>query len=244
MRSLNALAWRNLAQHRLRTVSSALAVALGAAMTVAAAVTSGAILDALSRSESAQTFLTGLLDQLDSMLTLVGVGITFAAGFLVFNAFAMSITQRRRQIGALRLLGMTRRQVMRLVLGEALVTGSAGTLVGLVAGPLLGRWRHRSNEDVHRRDIRLWHSRLVSLQLVAGDGAGTGRHPALSPGSGLAGDAHLAADRSPSGGRARQAPINQSPISPRRSTGHSGADRLSRRRSAGRVGGRCPGTLS
>ena len=73
------------------------------------------------------------------MLTLVGVGITFAAGFLVFNAFAMSITQRRRQIGALRSLGMTRRQVMRLVLVEALVTGSAGTLVGLVAGPLLGR---------------------------------------------------------------------------------------------------------
>ena len=56
MHSLNTLAWRNLAQHRLRTVSSALAVALGAAMTVAAAVTSGAILDALSGSESAQTF--------------------------------------------------------------------------------------------------------------------------------------------------------------------------------------------
>ena len=139
MPSTNVLAWRNLAQHRLRTVSSALAVALGAAMTVAASVTSGAILDALSGFESAQTFLTGLLDQLDSMLTLVGVGITFAAGFLVFNAFAMSITQRRKQIGALRSLGMTRRQVMRLVLVEALVTGSAGTLVGLVAGPLLGR---------------------------------------------------------------------------------------------------------
>ena len=133
------MAWRNLAQHRLRTALSALAVALGAAMTVAADITSGAIMNALSESESAQTFLTGLLDQLDSMLTLVGVGITFAAGFLVFNALAMSVTQRRRQIGALRSLGMVRRQVMRLVLVEALITGGAGTLVGLIAGPLLGR---------------------------------------------------------------------------------------------------------
>ncbi|MEE8392010.1 MAG: adenylate/guanylate cyclase domain-containing protein, partial [Anaerolineae bacterium] len=40
--------------------------------------------------------------------------------------------------GALRALGMTRRQVMQLVLVEALLTGGIGTLLGLVAGPLLG----------------------------------------------------------------------------------------------------------
>ncbi|MCP4541956.1 MAG: FtsX-like permease family protein [Chloroflexi bacterium] len=139
VRSLNFLALRNMEQGRTRTILSALAVALGAAMTVAADITSGAILNALSESADAQTFLTGLLDQLDMMLVLVGVGITFAAGFLVFNSFAMSITQRRRQIGALRSLGMVRRQVMRLVMIEALITGGAGTLVGVIVGPLLGR---------------------------------------------------------------------------------------------------------
>jgi putative ABC transport system permease protein len=108
-------------------------------MIVAADVTSGAILNAFAESGDALTFMAGLLDQLDVMLMSVGVGITFAAGFLVFNAFAMSITQRRQQIGALRSLGMTRRQVMRLVLVEALITGGAGTLLGLIAGPLLGR---------------------------------------------------------------------------------------------------------
>ena len=139
MRSLYSIAVRSLDQHRLRAVLSALAVALGVAMTVAADVTSSSILNSLSDSEDAQTFMTGLLDQLGRMLVLVGVMITIAAGFLVFNAFAMSITQRRRQIGALRSLGMTRRQVMRLVLVEALIIGGLGTLLGLVAGPLLGR---------------------------------------------------------------------------------------------------------
>jgi putative ABC transport system permease protein len=133
------LAWCNLVGEKTRTVLSAFAVALGVAMTIAADVTSGAILNALSESEDAMTFMKGLLDQLDVLLMMVGVGITFAAGFMVFNAFAMSIAQRRQQIGALRSLGMTRRQTMRLVMLEALMTGVMGTVLGVVAGPLLGR---------------------------------------------------------------------------------------------------------
>ena len=133
---MSIIYWRNLGQHRLRTVLSALAVALGVGMTVAANVTSGAIMNALSRSRDAQTLMAGLLGQLDAVLTLVGVAITFAAGFVILNAFAMSIAQRRWQIGLLRSLGMTRAQVMRTVLAEALVTGGLGTVVGLAAGPL------------------------------------------------------------------------------------------------------------
>ncbi len=139
MHSLNALAWRNLWQGRTRTVLSALAVALGVAMTVAADIASTSILNSISESKDAQTLMAGLLDQLDRMLILIGVMITAAAGFLVFNAFAMSITQRRQQIGALRALGTARRQVMRLILIEALSTGGLGTLAGLAVGPLMGR---------------------------------------------------------------------------------------------------------
>ncbi len=139
LRSLSFLALRNLAQHRLRTTLSALAVALGAATVVAADVISAALLNSLAGSGDAQKFMTGLLEQLGATLQMVGVGITLAAGFLIFNAFAMAVTQRRRQIGALRALGMTRRQVLRLVLVESLAVGGLGTLFGLVAGPLLGK---------------------------------------------------------------------------------------------------------
>ena len=73
------------------------------------------------------------------MLTGVGYMLMAAASFLVFNTFAMTITQRQQQIGALRSLGMTRRQIMQLVLLEALILGGLGTIVGLIVGPMLGR---------------------------------------------------------------------------------------------------------
>jgi putative ABC transport system permease protein len=82
--------------------------------------------------------MQGIVDQLGDTMQMAGVGIGLVAGFMVFNAFLMSITQRRQQIGALRALGMTRGQVMRLVLGEALLTAIIGTIVGVIAGPLMG----------------------------------------------------------------------------------------------------------
>ncbi len=136
--ALYILAWRNLGQHKLRAILSALAVALGAAMIVAADVISGAILDVFS-SPDLHTVGAGLFGLLKPILTFLGGAVAAAAGFLVFNAFLMAVTQRRREFGALRAVGMTRRQVLRLVLFEALLVGGAGTLAGLLTGPLLGQ---------------------------------------------------------------------------------------------------------
>ncbi|HUX75530.1 MAG TPA: FtsX-like permease family protein [Anaerolineae bacterium] len=132
------MAWRNLEQSRLRTALSALAVALGTAMIIAADVIANASRNALQTVDE-RNLAAFVSELVDLSLTIVGIVILVAAGFLVFNAFAMAITQRRRQVGSLRSLGMTRRQVMQLVLVEALITGGSGTLLGLVAGPLLGR---------------------------------------------------------------------------------------------------------
>jgi putative ABC transport system permease protein len=133
------MAWRNLDQGRTRTILSALAVALGTATIVAADVTGEAIRNAGQAIEGSQGTVTFVGDFLNSGLSIMGLVILVAAGFLIFNAFGMAVTQRQRQIGALRSLGMTRRQVMRLVLVEALIIGGAGTLLGLTMGPLLGR---------------------------------------------------------------------------------------------------------
>ena len=138
-RSLTFLAWRELSQSRTRTVLSVLAVGLGVALTIATNFLSDALLNVFAESELARSFGQGLFDQLAMMLNLIGVVITVAAGFLVFNAFGMSITQRRQQIGALRSLGMTRGQVIRLVLLEGLLTAIIGVVVGLVVGPMMGR---------------------------------------------------------------------------------------------------------
>jgi putative ABC transport system permease protein len=59
--------------------------------------------------------------------------------FLVYNTVTFSVVQRRSVLGALRALGMTRREVYALILAEALLLGVIGAGLGLGFGVLLGR---------------------------------------------------------------------------------------------------------
>ena len=63
----------------------------------------------------------------------------FVGAFLVFNAFSMTVVERTREIGILRTLGMTRRQVLRQILAEAFIIGVAGSALGILTGVLLAR---------------------------------------------------------------------------------------------------------
>jgi len=58
--------------------------------------------------------------------------------FLIYNTMTFSVIRRRRLIGMLRALGVSRREVFALILSEALLVGLAGTALGLVCGHLLG----------------------------------------------------------------------------------------------------------
>jgi putative ABC transport system permease protein len=59
--------------------------------------------------------------------------------FIIYNSFAIAVTQRRAEIGILRALGATRGQIRALFLGESAVTGLVGSLFGLVFGTLIAR---------------------------------------------------------------------------------------------------------
>jgi putative ABC transport system permease protein len=59
--------------------------------------------------------------------------------FLIYNTMTFSVVQRRTWIGTLRALGVSRREIFALVLGEAAVVAVLGTVLGLGAGVLLGR---------------------------------------------------------------------------------------------------------
>jgi putative ABC transport system permease protein len=59
--------------------------------------------------------------------------------FLVYNTVSFSVVQRRSVLGALRALGMTRRQVYVLILAEALLLGVIGAVLGLGLGVVMGR---------------------------------------------------------------------------------------------------------
>src|SRR5512139_3574615 len=54
--------------------------------------------------------------------------------FLIYNAISISVIQRRREIGMLRALGVTRSQILGLFLCEAGLIGGLGSLIGLGVG--------------------------------------------------------------------------------------------------------------
>ena len=58
----------------------------------------------------------------------------FIGMFIIYNSFAIAVTQRRSEIGILRALGATRRQIRLLFLAESAATGLIGSLGGLIAG--------------------------------------------------------------------------------------------------------------
>jgi putative ABC transport system permease protein len=70
-------------------------------------------------------------------LMLMAAIAMFVGGFLVFLTFTVAVAERTRTYGTLRALGAHPRQVRRVVLGEAVVLGLLGSIVGLALGWLL-----------------------------------------------------------------------------------------------------------
>lgn len=54
------------------------------------------------------------------------------------NTLGINVLERTREIGVLRAVGATRRQVKRIILGESLLLAAAGTAFGILAGLWLG----------------------------------------------------------------------------------------------------------
>lgn len=73
--------------------------------------------------------------------TLLGVSV---AVFVVAATFAFATEQRRREIGLLRAVGATPRQVRRMIIAEAAVVGllasGTGCVLGALATPVLRSW--------------------------------------------------------------------------------------------------------
>jgi putative ABC transport system permease protein len=63
----------------------------------------------------------------------------FIGMFIIYNTFQIAVTQRRTEIGILRALGATRRQVRTIFLGESVVAGLVGSVVGLLLGIVIAR---------------------------------------------------------------------------------------------------------
>lgn len=58
------------------------------------------------------------------------------AVFIIANTFLINVTQRRKQLGTMRAIGATRRQIAGMVFREALLMGILGTISGALIGVL------------------------------------------------------------------------------------------------------------
>jgi putative ABC transport system permease protein len=88
-----------------------------------------------TRSET----MTGMIAAFDVNLTALSLLALIFGMFLIYNAVTFSVVQRRGILGRLRALGVTRGEVVRIILLEAAWIGAAGSAIGVGVGMLLGR---------------------------------------------------------------------------------------------------------
>jgi putative ABC transport system permease protein len=89
-------------------------------------------------AESQDRFDLGGLDQflkiLRTALLVFGFISLFVGAFIIFNTLSITVAQRTKEFGLLRMIGASRRQVLTSVVLEALVIGFLASILGIAAG--------------------------------------------------------------------------------------------------------------
>src|SRR3990172_4943798 len=126
MTAVLRLAWHDLRRAWVRNLLSALAIALGAGTLGRAEPNSQSVTAEINRTAESEAITAFMTEQLNVGLTVVGLVVTAGAAFVAFNAFSMSVAQRREDFGRLRAVGMTPQQITVMVLAEAAAPGLLG----------------------------------------------------------------------------------------------------------------------
>ena len=90
----------------------------------------------VERPESSLERSAGMSRAYRVNLNVLALVALFTGGLLVFSTQALSVVRRRAQSALLRVLGMTRRQLLAALLAEALAIGAIGALAGVTLGHL------------------------------------------------------------------------------------------------------------
>lgn len=131
------------------------------------------VLSAAGRTQATADLSAAFMTNLQAMsLLALLVGL-----FLIYNSVSFSVLQRRKLIGTLRALGVTRRQVLLLVMGESAILGLFAAVIGVFLGILLGEQLlalvSRSINDLYFR-VSVSDVSVVALTISKGVLAGIG----------------------------------------------------------------------
>ena len=97
---------------------------------------------------------------------LLGLAIVIAVLGIV-NTLALSVIERTREVGLLRAVGLSRRQLRRMVRLEAIAIAVLGALLGVVMGIVFGVVLQRSASDQGITDLGIPWVRLLVFVLVS-----------------------------------------------------------------------------
>ena len=99
---------------------------------------------------TASQFKNNQADQVGQLLNLIYALLALAiivSLFGIVNTLVLSITERTRELGMLRAIGTSRRQVRRMIRYEAVITAMIGGVLGLVLGVVLSLLVTRALDD-------------------------------------------------------------------------------------------------
>jgi putative ABC transport system permease protein len=92
---------------------------------------------ALTRDEFVDAQIGPLKDILNILYVLLALSVVVSL-FGIVNTLVLTVFERTRELGMLRAIGMTRRQVRRMVRHESVITALIGGALGIVLGIVLG----------------------------------------------------------------------------------------------------------
>ncbi len=165
--------------------------------------------------KTAQQFIDDQTAQINQVLALIYALLSLAVIISLFgivNTLVLSISERTREIGMLRAVGTSRRQVRRIVRWEAVITALIGGIIGCVVGLGLSVLFIQPLDGFK---LSIPVGQLIVLIVLAGGRRRAGRGLARAArrqarragGTGVRVSAHVPHRRRPRpGGRGRQSP--------------------------------------
>ena len=93
-----------------------------------------------AKAQTREQFIDNQISGLNSILNILYVLLALSvivSLFGIVNTLVLTVFERTREIGMLRAIGMTRRQVRRMIRHESVITALIGAFVGIALGLVL-----------------------------------------------------------------------------------------------------------
>ena len=93
-----------------------------------------------AKAQTRQGFIDNQISGLSSILNILYVLLALSiivSLFGIVNTLVLTVFERTREIGMLRAIGMTRRQIRRMIRHESVITALIGAAIGIVLGIVL-----------------------------------------------------------------------------------------------------------